>query len=111
MKEKDFQKLIKKNKFQVFLFSSPVPIPLCFAVHTWFVVNLKGKIHRWDFGRFDNKVGLIKHSKYITFGMNIFRHKRNPRFKSKLVGFIEGGENSIAKKWLCLLIEDQKNTP
>ena len=113
MKEKDFNKLIKKNKYQVFLFSSPIPFPLNFAQHTWFVINLKGKIHRWEFGKFrgsphKNNIGVLKDFFNPTKGMNTYLWKDNPRFKSKLIKQIEGGENSIAKQ-MALFIEKNSN--
>ncbi len=44
----NFEHLIDKNKYQVFIFSSPSPIPLCFARHTWFVVNKMGALDRYE---------------------------------------------------------------
>ncbi len=109
-----FSELINKNKYQVFLFSSPVPIPFNFAVHTWFVINLKGKINRWEFGRFKgsphkNGIGILKNFFEPTEGMNKFFWKRNPRFNSKLIGFIEGKDNSITKQ-LAIFIEEYANS-
>lgn len=77
MNEEEFSKLINKKKYQVFLFSSPVPIPLNFAIHTWFVINLKGKIHRWEFGSFkgsshENGIGVLKDFLKPTDGMNFY---------------------------------------
>ena len=113
MKSNEFEKLIDKNKYQVFLFSSPVPIPLNFAIHTWFVINLKGKIHRWEFGSFrgsphPNGIGVLKDFLEPTKGMNFYWWKANPRFDSKLISFIEGNDKSIAKD-LALFIEKNSN--
>lgn len=113
MNEKEFEKIINKNKYQVFLFSSPVPIPLNFAVHTWFVINLKGKINRWEFGKFwggphPNGIGVFKNLLEPTKGMNIYWWKTNPRFKSKLISYIQGDEKSVAKN-LALFIEENSN--
>lgn len=114
MSKLEFNKLIDKNKYQVFLFSSPVPIPLNFAAHTWFVINLKGKIHRWEFGLFrgsphPNGIGILKDFLKPIEGMNIYPWKSNPKFNSKLIDFIEGGEKSIAKD-LALFIEKKSNS-
>ena len=43
MNEQEFLKLVKNDMYQVFLFSSPVPIPFFFARHCWFVINNKEK--------------------------------------------------------------------
>ncbi len=109
MTEKEFLKLVDRNKYQVFILSSRVPFPLNFAVHTWFVINLKGKIHRWEFGYFkgspyENGIGVLKDFFYPTTGMNVYFWKAEPRFNSKLISFIEGDDNSIARD-LALFIE------
>ena len=111
MSEKEFHKLINVNKYQVFLFISSLPLPLSFAVHSWFVVNLKGKIHRWEFGKFrgspyENGIGVLKDFLEPTEGMNIFFWRSYPRFDSKLVNYIEGYENSVAGK-MALFIEEK----
>ncbi len=114
MNKIELSKLVDNNKYQVFLFSSPVPIPLNIFVHTWFVINFKGKIRRWEFGRFrgspyKNGVGVLKNFFEETEGMNIYFWKRNPRFNSKLVDFIEGDDNSVANA-LAKYIEEYSNT-
>jgi hypothetical protein len=107
--KQEFSELIKEDKYQVFLFASPVPIPFNFAVHTWFVINLKGEINRWEFGKFKgspypNGIGVLKNFFLPTEGMNKFFWKSSPRFDSELLNFIEGGENSLAKE-MCFFIE------
>ncbi len=97
----EYKRIINKEKYQVFLFSSPIPYPLNFAVHTWFVINLKGKISRWEFGQFKgsphkNGIGVLKNFFEPTEGMNKYFWKSYPRFTSKLIDFIEGDENSTA---------------
>jgi len=114
MNKEEFIKLIDREKYQVFLFSSPVPIPFNFSVHTWFVINLKGKINRWEFGRFrgspqKNGIGVLKNFFENTEGMNIYFWKTQPRFDSKLIDFIEGGDDSVANK-LALFVEEYSNS-
>ena len=118
MKKNEFEKIKDKSKYQVFCFSSPVPFPLCFAVHTWFVINLKGKIHRIEFGKFmvsENekrvKTGVFKDFIRPTNGMNKYFWKPKPRFKSKLIGVVEGGENSIAKKMTVFIKNKSSEYP
>jgi hypothetical protein len=48
MNAEKFEKLIDKNKFQVFVFISPAWLPICFADHSWLVVNRMGNISRWE---------------------------------------------------------------
>jgi hypothetical protein len=43
----DFEKLIKEDVYQVFLFHCACTVPLSFASHPWFVINKKGKISRY----------------------------------------------------------------
>jgi hypothetical protein len=64
---------------------------------------LKGTISRWEFGKFKgsphkNGIGVLKDFFKPTEGMNKYYWKSYPRFNSKLVDFIEGDENSVAKK-------------
>lgn len=42
------ENLIEKDKYQVLLCSSPANIMVGFAVHTWFLINRKGKLTRWE---------------------------------------------------------------
>ena len=110
----EYRRIINKEKYQVFLFSSPVPYPLMFAVHTWFVVNLRGKINRWEFGQFKgsphkNGIGILKDFFEPAEGMNKYFWKSNPRFNSKLIDFIEGDEDSTAKD-LAEFIEVNSNS-
>lgn len=114
MNKKDFTKLIDNTKYQVFLFSSPVPIPLNFSVHTWFVINLKGKISRWEFGKFrgsphKNGIGVLKNFFEKTEGMNICFWKPEPRFKSQLIDFIEGDGDSVANR-IAFFIDEHSNS-
>jgi len=114
MNKKEFTELIDNNKYQVFLFSSPVPIPLNYWAHTWFVINLKGKINRWEFGKFqgsphNNGIGVLKNFFENTEGMNIYFWKTKPRFNSKLIDLIEGDDDSVANK-LALFIEEYSNS-
>lgn len=110
---KEYNTLIENAKHQIFLFSSPVTFPLNLAVHTWFVVNIEGKIDRWEFGRFrgsphKNNIGVLKNFLKPTEGMNLYFWKQKPKFKSKLLSFIEGDENSVAHD-MALFINNYSN--
>jgi len=116
MNKEEFTKLIDENKYQVFLFSSPVPIPLNLFVHTWFVINLKGKINRWEFGRFRGSphkdgIGVLENFFDKTEGMNIYFWKSKPRFDSKLIDFIDGYEDSVAYKLAQFVVKSPSSYP
>ena len=117
MKEKDYKKLINKRLYQVFLFTSNMPIPVNFAKHSWFVVNLRGKISRFDSGLF-----LIKAKKsWGNVHMNLFKdptsglikniNNDDDRHPSKIIGFIEGGKDSLAQKMGNFIFNNSKNYP
>ena len=44
----NFQKLVKSQGYQVFLFICPAFIPCHFALHPWFVCVKDGNISRWE---------------------------------------------------------------
>ncbi|KKT21937.1 MAG: hypothetical protein UW07_C0051G0001, partial [Candidatus Nomurabacteria bacterium GW2011_GWF2_43_8] len=48
MNNKELEKLIDKDKYQVFLYACPANVPLNFASHPWFVVNKLGSVSRWE---------------------------------------------------------------
>lgn len=115
MDEKTFQKLIKKYKFQVFLFKSSVA-PFGLGVHTWFVINLKGKIHRFEFGRFFNKEKTAEVRVYKNLyppTQNVVGQYNSFKFKSesKLIHYIEGDKHSLAEKLAIFIKENSKNYP
>src|SRR3989344_4228376 len=128
MDEKEFKKLIKKDKYQVFLFSCSTPIPYHFARHYWFVINKKGKINRWELLWMDNLVRTLKDIYYEeslkgkkykilsqknghvyknifppTKGLNRYHWKPRPLIKSSLVKVIEGNKKSLAHKMILFI--------
>ena len=122
MKEEEFKKLVNKEKYQVFLFSSNMPFPISFAVHTWFVINRKGKIFRFDFGHMggspDKKWGLVIRNTYppttgviSIMGMKVKATEHSKRNPSKLLEVIEGEEDSMADKMSKFILEKSKDYP
>lgn len=112
MTKKDAEKLLDNNKYQVFLFASGGHLPFGFAAHPWFVINKKGDISRWEvlFRKNQSEYSwghLHKdHSppfKGISTLPFFSRHHR----KGRVLGFIEGDENSMTKK----LIDFIENSP
>ena len=108
MDEKSFNKLIKNNLYQVFIFTSPLPFPLNFSVHSWVVTSNKGKVKRWEILHHKNLRGqktdylylnLLKPSQRMN---SIFRKNFciKEEWNSKIVGYIEGKEGSTAEKFV-----------
>src|SRR5436190_1483534 len=107
MLEKEFRELIKNNKYQVFLYSSPLPIPVNFAIHTWLVTIKKGKVTRWE--GWQSRYVMKKDTGYVyknlfsnpKAAMNMFPFPLfNIRWKSSLIDSVEGPE---AKKIITFL--------
>ncbi|MEM7161878.1 MAG: DUF3750 domain-containing protein [Bacteroidota bacterium] len=116
MTQKEFEDRLDSNLYQVFLFSAPLPYPLNFAVHGWFVINLNGRIHRWDFGRFidsphPNKIGVLKDFIPFTTGLRKFPWNTKYVTESKLHGYISGPLDSRAEKMARFIENETPNYP
>lgn len=114
----DFEKLIDKDKYQVFLLSSPCSIPISFARHTWFVVNKKGSISRWEvvhtlFASGEKNWGHLKLNLQDPFlGVWIFFFfKKLGNFKTSLLGLVEGDEDSEVRQMIDLIESSPENYP
>lgn len=110
---KDFQNLIKNDRYQVFVFSCRVNIPFIFARHPWFVLNKKGEISRWEVRDFKNK-----NNSHIFFnnqppfeGINMTFFPKGHFWRAKLIGSIEGNEDSIVPKIIDFIKNSEKNYP
>lgn len=111
-----FNKRLDKKKYQVFVMSSPIPFPLSYGIHLWFIINLQGKTHRIEFGKFyrsphKNGIGMLKDFLPLEAGMNIFFFRRNPRFTSRIEGHIEGDKNSDAFKLATFILNHYEDYP
>ena len=116
MIEKEFKKLINKDKYQVFLFSCHVPIPLNIAVHYWFVINKKGKIDRWEILAFPKQCKtswrhLHKNVALPTTGLNKILYKRYLKSKSNLILEISGKKGSTAEKMVKFIEKSPQKYP
>jgi len=93
---------IKKDKYQVYVLSSPIALPVSFVVHTWFVAISKGKIERWDI--FDGTVKSKNSWGHLHLnalkpeqGIVIIPLYNRFHWKNiKILNYIEGGSNSLA---------------
>jgi hypothetical protein len=115
---KKIQQLIDKEKYQVFLCISCGSIPLNFAMHPWFVINKRGILSRWEVthlkGRGEKSWNYLSFNFFppflgttiLPFYSESFYAKGN--FKAKLLGLIEGDENSLAKR-VADFIENSPN--
>jgi len=75
-KNNNFENLIKKDKYQVFLFCCPAYFPFNFFCHPWFVLNKKGTLNRFEVAHFENNLDKdLKHfhkNLYSLFqGLNV----------------------------------------
>lgn len=108
MNKKEFFRLVKKDKYQVFLLSSPVPFPISFLIHPWFITVKKGRINRWEVIQFPNQCRTSWGHVHLNYlepwkGWNVIPFGEKIRFDSKLIGKIEGGKNSVAGKMIKLI--------
>lgn len=115
MESNKFRNLIKKDKYQVFLFSCPAVVPFQIGLHHWFVINRKGQISRWEILKRKN----VFKTSFGHLCLNVLSPTKGtkvlPPFKkfwnSKLEGFIEGDRNSLAKKMTDFIETSSKSYP
>lgn len=96
------ENLLKEDKYQVFLFACPTVMPFSFAVHPWFVVNNKGVVSRWGVSqtlrRRKESWGYLNLNMLPPFqGVWVWPLGKN-FWKAKLLGVVEGDEDSLAQK-------------
>ncbi|MEA2701872.1 MAG: hypothetical protein QOE22_581 [Candidatus Parcubacteria bacterium] len=99
MDGKAAEKLLRPDRYQVFLMIGRSQV--LFAPHPWFVVNKKGIVSRWAIGlrtmRRNPRWGYINKDALPPFaGVPILW----PIWKSTLVGYVEGGEGSLAARMI-----------
>src|SRR3989344_374695 len=116
MRLEEFQKLVKKDKYQVFVFTCPAHFPFVFARHPWLVVNKKGTLSRWEVLFRKNLLEQKCNHVHINFlppwrGIEIFPFVRTFNGKSKLLKIIEGDENSPVRKLIDFIENSKENYP
>lgn len=115
MKSQEFEKLIDKDKYQVFIMLSRGGLPFTFAVHPWFVVNRKGKISRYDIRHYKNKdrnYGYLHINAQPAFqGIPLIFPIPIFFLKTKLIKMIEGDDNSLAHRVVNFIENSRENYP
>lgn len=116
MIKREFEKIIDKDKYQVFLFVCPTMLPFSFAAHHWFVVNNKGAITRWESGFEINNTeedwGHVQCNFYKPYqGIGIIPFQKLILWPSKLVRITEGDEESEANKIVNFILSSPNNYP
>ena len=110
------EKLIQKDKYQVFLFTCRATVPFNFARHSWFVVNKKGVLSRWEIcWKADelktNWGHLYKDFYPLLQGIEMFFFSKKYFFKANLLSFIEGGPDSVAHQMTEFIEASPKTYP
>ncbi|MFA6135908.1 MAG: DUF3750 domain-containing protein [Candidatus Paceibacterota bacterium] len=95
MDKDNFGKLIEPDNYQVFLFMCPATLPFSFGAHSWFVINKKGSVSRWEilFRKIKNKQNwgnLYKDFLPPFQGIRVVPFLRGYYWESKLFAKIEG---------------------
>lgn len=110
------ERLIRNDRYQVFLMTSPAPLPFSFAAHPWLVVNAKGVISWYGVGNqrvrmtdqplFGNHfcvgngcVGFV-HKDGHSFGKGSIILSSFPKYlwRGRVRSGVEGGESSLAAR-------------
>jgi hypothetical protein len=110
----EFQSLIKKDTYQVFLLVCPATLPFSFATHPWLVVNRKGVVSRhgvsWRKAAKSSKPLFGQHlctecSEHVhkdarppMEGIEIFPLVQKYLWKGRILKSIEGDDGSLAKR-------------
>jgi hypothetical protein len=99
----EIKKIINNDSYQVFLLTCPANLPFIFAKHSWFVINKKGVLSRWEVLFEKNMCELSWQHLHKDFlkpfdGIGYFPYFYKLLQKSRMEYFIEGDINSDAKK-------------
>lgn len=111
-----FDNLIKKDKYQIFIFACPASLPISFACHPWFVLNKKGDISRWEIMHKRDKINknfgyLHKNNRLPFKGFGVFYPFSFFFWKAKLIGLLEGDENSKIPSIIEFIENSLQNYP
>ncbi len=108
--------LIRPDLYQVFLLSCPANLPLSFAAHSWFVVNQKGSVSRWEVTFNVRKRALswehLNQNLFPTFsGIEIIPFFNRPTWRGTLLGSMEGSEGSSAQRMSDFIARSRETYP
>jgi|SRR3989338_4059206 len=104
----DFDKLIKSEKYQVFLLICPANLPFSFAIHPWFVINRKGIVSRWEVSfearKRELSWGHLNKNLFPPFqGIEVFPFSEKYFWTGKVSSSIEGEGVLLRRRWQNLL--------
>ncbi len=107
---KNYDVLIDRDKYQIFIMFCPAYIPFNFFRHPWVVLNKKGEVSRWEIRHYinkDNRTHLFINNQEPFEGINktIFT---NSKWKARLLGFIEG---ELALNIISFIEQSKENYP
>ena len=112
-KKSDFEKLVDKEKHQVFFFDCVLPLPLNFSRHVWIVTNSKGNMKRYEGSYIRNKVEelgyLYMNEKKFSESHNKYFWKSKPCWKKSKINKIVKGD--LAKKIINIVENSIENYP
>ena len=113
MTTEEFEKLIDKDKYQVFIVRSPASLPFIFSVHPQLVVNKKGEISRYEIRHYFSKDNTYLHidAQPPFQGLPLVWPVQKFFQRASLVKMIEGDENSKAKQLADVIENSRKSYP
>ncbi len=109
MTQERFEKLIDKNKYQVFVFISPAWLPVFFANHSWLVVNKMGNISRWEVlfqrkGKSEHHWGHLHKNFFKPWqGIEVIPFYRKILWPSRLLKLVESYKGSDVEKMVNII--------
>jgi len=106
---------IEKGKWMFFIYSSPLPFPVNFLLHTWFVtVNPNGEQNRYEIHMYKNRKQkdcgyLYKNNDEPHVWMHKYFWKKNPKYRGDIILKLSWDGWSLAQK-ITTFIEDNIDT-
>ncbi|HMY80323.1 MAG TPA: DUF3750 domain-containing protein [Candidatus Absconditabacterales bacterium] len=102
--KKTFEQEIEKGKWMFFVYSTPLPFPFNFALHTWIVIiSPDSEAHRYEIHMFKNKKHkeqgyFYKDDEILNVGLKKYLWKKEPKYDGKIIVKISGEKGSLAQK-------------
>lgn len=118
MKIGTLNSLVRPDRYQVFLMTSPASLPLSFARHPWFVINKKGMLSRWGVGWRPQQYGAEKQWGHVAenilppfVGLRIFYLSNRFLWKGSVASIVEGDEASLAAHMAAFIEQSPQTYP